>query len=229
MRSIICSQNRTGSNFLRFLLVGHPELRVGGELCNPPVVKKCGAKILEPFPEATMTADLKGWLKHIWAHCDIWNAHDSNELGVYDLIAKDKRVKVVFLSREDKMAQLVSQFIAFHRDVWVLFVGSERPKEPAPFVMDKRRALQSLWHHRRDRETVKGLLRHHESIDITYEQLAQKTETTINRVTNFLGVSRQVLQPTTQKILTKHPREYVINYDEICALAKRDGLIGGNV
>jgi len=227
MRCIICSQGRTGSNFLRLMLRQHSELRVGGELCNPGVIEKYHNSFFSDpplFDPHMLALNIEPWIEYIWAHFDVWNCHDSETVGVFDTIAKDASVKVVFLSREDSFAQAASHFMAVHHDLWLLQNGKERPEMEA-IDLDAAKVIQCIKLNRHARAKVTEQLSNHESIDVTYEQLVDETEKTVSRITDFIGVSRQLLQPGTKKILPRPLPEYITNYDEVLDAVKKAGLL----
>ncbi len=230
MKVIICSQQRTGSNMLRTMLAQQSGIRVGGEACNDTCSAWWSTWTESPMP-LTLKAHIidnhvADHIAEVWKVFDIWNLHDRFHWGLKNIpevgmryhqaLLKDPTFKVIWLEREDKIAQAMSLMIARMTQHWVKYLHQNNTTTTR-FTLDKTHAKQLARAFIQQRQQIQRLFAPHNfpSMWVTYEELRDDSQATLRRVTDFLGVSYTACEPKTKVTFTTPLKQLVTNYDEI--------------
>ena len=213
---IIYASARTGSNVLVSLLKSHPNIHVYGEIYakfrgsttegiwkrmvsshKPKKIKLVGFKIFYNHPR-----------------------HDGN-MEIWEKLQGRKDIKVIHLTREDKLRTFLSRKIATQTDEWKNLNGK------ADIPLEKRRTSLSIqefqeWSAWLDekRELTKPYLKDHEWLEVTYESLAQNQTEEIRRIMDFLGMESSEVKSQYKKQNQEKLSELITNYEAFCAEAK---------
>jgi hypothetical protein len=199
---------------LREALDAHPQAAWAGELNNP--------ELFGPFDPAQMSAEdfKRHYERHGWGRgsslvsgfmLKLDNAIDApaGAAGV----ALDPAAKVVFLRRENLLAQVASYYVGATLRRW-----SVREKRPAGIVPSFTASPEAL---RAEFERIEAAhasaekqLAGNPSIVVVYEKLlADPAEW--RRVTDFLGLDPVPWRAGTVKQETRSPREVWLNFDAL--------------
>lgn len=236
MKVLVCSQQRTGSNMLRTMLAQQPTLNVGGEVCNSQAREwwpdwKTNAPVPTTLPWQTL---LKQPVEHIveaWKAFDVWNLHDRwqwnpnwyNEKRLdtrwHDALLQDPTFQVIWLEREDKIAQSMSFVLAETTSNWIKYKDDDNTASPR-FSLNAQEVGKFVEKFGAYRALIKRKFAPYSlpSISVTYEDLCEEPHETMMRIMEFLGIPvYQPCQPDTKRTYTTPLRTMVTNYDEIVA------------
>ena len=225
MRTIVCSQQRTGSNMLRSALESHSDLRVGGEAATR-VSKSTHERWWAGWSDAPISPYVNSSMCHehmqyVWHHLDVWNIHDAPMKcdPFHRTMKKYADLHVVWLSRQDVVAQALSLAVAMESKRWCVPHDGNNTTA-GRFRVSPTHVLRLAQHFKQLRSYTKRTLQGKPSILVTYEQLVDDFDDTLNDVQKFLGVKSMELRPTTKKTHDKSMSELVVNYDEVMRYAR---------
>jgi LPS sulfotransferase NodH len=203
-RFVICSDLRTGSHMLATALNGHSQLRVAGEIVVRPQL--FGLPPRRPGEPARSFA--RRIVPAACAHyhgCIIHRRHPA----ALRAVARDPAVKILFLTRDDWLAQFVSEQLALQTGVWHIAPtgrdylsndGRSTPVSPPPPLTLSPAACRRFHHHLRRREArALALFDGHALHRLTYEQLTSDWPAAIHSVQSFLAIQPEPLTPTTER------------------------------
>jgi hypothetical protein len=214
MKILLCSQARTGSNMLRSIIGQHPDIRVGGECCEDGHLQLWwSAWSSEPMPTLPAVANPQKHIEYLWKCLDMWNVHDGHAGNVFHKAAAlESDVKVLWLSRRNKIDQAISLVLAHKTNIWIPNHSVDKtdkvqlnPEDIASLIRDFNKG----------RQHCKKLLKNHPGLDIEYEQLCSDLSTVLSQLWSFLGVSAIIAESETKKTYRQSVSEIVINYDDI--------------
>lgn len=234
-RFIICSDPRTGGHMLATALNGHSQLCVAGEIFVRPELfglpsRPTRVNRSPQFPQQVITA--------AWERYHGFLIHRRFQRGL-ELIGQERSVRIVFLRREDWLAQLASERVALQTGVWhvaptgvhYLSDDGRDHRVAAPPVV-----TLSLTECRQYREAgalreaaALARLRDNPRLDITYERLTAEWISAINEIQDFLRVPREALAPVTQRQEQRPLSDVVENLAELREHFKDRGRGGGEI
>ncbi len=217
---VICSHPRCGTHMLRTMLDHHSKIDCLGECFNS--APRRYAALPQYFKDSKTTLNA---IESIWSN----NNADAVGFVLQDFQEDQKnyrfqkphlilsnyssnKIKIIWLSRVDKLMQYISFVIALQTRKWMAFHKDEI-QDFKPFKLDLKNFLSFLEKEVEYDVYYKKILGHFDSISITYEQLNDRSA--INNVLNFLGVQVEDLNPDTLKqSLYSHPSEIITNFEE---------------
>ncbi len=223
MKVIIFSQQRTGSNMLRTMLSQHPSLRVGGEAFIGTTRLLWSDWTDKPLPDTLINNTLfekpTKHIKNMWEAFDIWNIHDPSNKhcgNIHDILLKEQNMKIIWLSRVDKISQAISKFLCHKTNYWTRYNGDNKI-ERNTFYINPHNVKQLAKAFNKQRES--NLKRFENcglpSISITYEDFCEQPDETLKKITDFLGIPFLAYKPKTTKTYKKPIHELISNYEEI--------------
>jgi LPS sulfotransferase NodH len=226
VRYLLTCPARTGSTLLSRYLQSHPNVCAHGEVLAPTgpldfygVNYRVDAP-LEQLLLRRRDRDPVAFLREF-----VWQAGDRRAVGfkgkyeelllpqyaaVLDEVRRDTAIRVLHLTRENLLERYLSQYLAIH----VHGIYEERPKDtrvrlsPEECERDFRRTEER-------QASFRTMLRGHEILELSYEQLVDDPDATLARVQAFLGVEQRTLETTSIKLRTRPVPEVVENYGEL--------------
>jgi LPS sulfotransferase NodH len=133
--------------------------------------------------------------------------------SAWDWVADHTDIRVVVLTRNDKLAQLASWKIAEQCKRWRSQEGIPRPK--VTITKDELRWFTEM--HRRLSQVRIHQLSGHQRIEVAYERLCTEWATTVAAIQAFVGVTPIALEQITTKLETRPLSEVIANYQELVA------------
>jgi len=231
IRYLLTCPARTGSTLLTRYLQSHPKVCAHGEVLAPTgplnfygVNYRVDAP-LEQLLLRRRDRDPVAFLREF-----VWQAGGRRAVGfkgkyeefllpryaaVLEEVRQDTMIRVLHLTRENLLERYLSQYLAVHvHGIYEVRREDERPKDtrvrlsPEECERDFRRTEER-------QASFRTLLRSHQVLELSYEQLVGERDATLARVQAFLGVEQRTLEATSVKLRTRPVREVVENYDEL--------------
>ena len=224
-RFIIVADVRTGSTLLSASLNRHPQIKCYGELFHAQVfadnvpagcerTKLSGSALIEHTFASSLGAAvgframtfLPGPEQPQWA--DSW-----------DYLTQLPMLRVIYLVRENRLAQYASLLIAQQTGVFHPYDNDPLLRvEQRPQIEVEPHAFQA-WVAERDRlmEQRRAQLAQHAALDMGYEQLTQAWEPTLNSVQDFLGVKLHSVEQAKKKQERRPLASVIENYAQVAA------------
>lgn len=217
---IICSERRTGSHMLATALNDHSELRVAGEVFFRPRLFGIGL----PAARRNDTENAKAIYSAARQKFNGLIVHRSAK-GPLQVIGEYPDVLVIFLRREDWLAQLASDCVARRTGVWHVGTpgkdylsndGQAQPVDSPPVIqLPKRRCLRFRQRVAEDEAAAAAVFSRHKVHHVTFERLQSDWDATMGEILDFLQVPFESLSPATVKQERRDLRDVVANYQEL--------------
>jgi LPS sulfotransferase NodH len=210
IRFVVLSQPRTGSSLLCGSIRWHPQILMHGELLNPYYGEDLPREGEVRFRTAMSmtTHDAVGCKLHACQpnpDCIGWEA-------AWDELFADPTIKLVYLTRQDTLAQLASWRIADLLDRW----GDQADIADRPVIRIDPAEL--AWFRRWNAMAYQvrlARLQRHTILPVTYEALRDQWQPTVDGVLRFLGVEPMPLDPCAMPNETRPLHEVISNYHEL--------------
>ena len=184
---LIVSSGRSGSTLLRQYLNCHPRIHVYGELLEEERLKTVSSDPdeLMLYMRASLTS-LRG-LFLAYTGFKLFNEQlERTGIDISQLVQHLNNPKVIVLYRRDLLETYVSLEIAFKNDCWY----SETTPNDVKVTIDWDRFLQFADTERqRWNSSIKRLRDYGHVLFITFEELTDNRDETINRICQFLSLS----------------------------------------
>jgi len=214
---IILGQQRTGSNLLRYELDRRcPVVSVRGEEFHP-ALRGDGDTVRDIAGRVFQRTD-----RELVVGCKIFYDHVTAP-EFRELLSLD-RMKVVHLRRRNWLRRFVSAEIAARRDWWIHDeqLGLPDVRDRA-VVVELDRLFLDFRFTAAQQTMAEHLLSSSEVFDISYEELSEQLDTTLENVARFLGAPFPMPagEPKLQRQNPEPLRLLVRNYDEV-----RQALMG---
>ena len=211
VRFIILCQPRTGSHLLGNTLANHPTIHMRREILHHKQdhgLPDAGRdRLLAALENPSYAAS--GCHMHAYQPDPEWPEWRTFE-PAWDALADDSTIKVIYLRRDDTLAQLVSWRMAEK------FGWHKQPVENRPKIHINRAELMWFrrWNHKCFEQRL-DRLREHEILPIVYETMCDEWSATIRTVQEFIGVDVLDLPQATRKGETRPLSEVIENWDAI--------------
>ncbi len=197
----------------------HPDLEVAGEILVRPKLFEIGNGRRLPDDEAAVIDEAY----EKFNGCIIHRQH----VRAMEHLGKLPDLRVLFLTRQNWLAQLASEIRAHRTNVWhfvpegVNYLSNDGTSKPTQPQTQLTISLDRCFQFLREQNRLELLALEHLSrrplLVVAYEELQWKWEATIKEVLRFLELADAPLTPTTLK-QGPPARHAVTNYDEICQL-----------
>lgn len=219
LRFIICSDPRTGGHMLASALNRHSQLRVAGEIFVRPELFG-----LPPRPPRADERYAVRLVEAAWRHFEGFIIHRRFTRGL-QVLGGSPEVRVIFLRREDWLAQLASEELAQQTGIWhvappgVDYLSDDGCAEPPPASAALKIPPAACHRYRqavlRREAAARHLLRRNPRCELTYEQLTVDWESALERVQRFLDLPHETLTPATQRQERRPLDEVIANLAEL--------------
>lgn len=204
---VIITTARSGSNLLVDLLDSHPNITCHGELF----------KFFNQGNPSTIwdtTFKLKSKSKY-YVGFKIFYDHplDSDDDTIWNLIQRDKTIKVIHLVRNNMLKTYVSLQIAYKVDVW------KSKEDIDPILVDDKRVhidiascFKEFKRIEDAMEKTRRSFKHHDFIEITYEDLTHTTEAVTGKLFEHLGLAGFTVTSNLKKQNNESLESLIVNY-----------------
>lgn len=228
-RFVIAGYQRTGSTMLSSALASHPQACCYSEPYNyaRPMLWTPGFVDDHPWlmairnqrPAAFLEHFLyRGYQPHIRAvGFKLFPEHvrDPRFRPVCEPLLTDPQVKVIHLTREDKLAMYVSRVRASRTGIWA--IGKDASQRADTLELDADDCAAELARLEAQEDFFRQALAGREHIEVSYEQLSGDDGSQFSRIQHYLGLDPQPMQPHTAKQSRAPLSETVSNYHELRA------------
>ena len=133
--------------------------------------------------------------------------------AAWNYLAGDKELKVIHLTRPNKLKTLVSLKTAYLTNQWMRL----KPEAPAAvvFQLDYEECYTYFNTVDRYEKACNALFGEHETLDLTYDDLVKDKQRAANQVFDFLGLAHTPVNTILKKQVVCEPEEVVGNYAEL--------------
>jgi LPS sulfotransferase NodH len=210
---IVLARSRTGSNLLVSLLNSHPLIRIRGEKC----ARLHGQDIYEVLKTAFSARSPKVCLAGFKLFYYHPNDQDSDLL--WQTLVALPNLKVIHLRRENILRTLLSRKIASVQDVWKNSgetADAEGVKPRLTVHLSQGELEKGFTQTRGWEQWGEQLFREHAMHAVTYEELVEDRDETMERLFEFLGVEGWSTETVLEKQNTQRLSELIENYDDLC-------------
>ncbi|MGH2722693.1 MAG: hypothetical protein ACRDI0_00230 [Actinomycetota bacterium] len=234
MRYLLTCPARTGSTMLSRYLKSHPDVCAHGEVLAPsgPLdFYGVNYRVDPPLELVLLGRRDRDPVAFLWEF--VWQAGGRRAVGfkgkyeelllpqyamVLEEISRDTDIRILHLTRDNLLERYLSQHLAVHvHGVYEAHLGDARP-EQARVRLSPEECEEDFRRTEERQASFRAMLRKHEVLELSYEQLVGERKHTLARVQAFLGVQERELTTKSVRLRTRPVREVVENYEE---LAKR--------
>lgn len=215
---IVLSQPRSGTHLLRSYLNCHPSIRCLDEIFSlfhsedlvqdiPSYVS--GRKVLHALSKK-LSASTWGFIVH-----DHQSPENSRNCWSHEsILTLEQKPKLIWLHRKNEMARIASLLIASKTNIWRTRRVGKATKDFC-LTPDPKEICDTLSNARQKRKYLRRIFSDFEQIEITYEDLCENSQTTMNRVFGFLGYDpTPITTPLAKQRRYRIPRVFS-NYNQI--------------
>lgn len=219
---VVVADLRTGSTLLSTSLDSHPDIRCLGELLHPddlpdnqvPCESRYGLGGSELVRRAFFATGVRAAGFRAMTFLPVTTTPQWDD--AWDAIAETDDLRVIYLTRDDRLAQYASLLIAAR-------TGRYHPSPGEPILDPENRPVVRIdpsglvgWVEERDHllELRRRQLAGAPSLEVTYERLTSEWTETMARIQRFLGVPRRDVPQAKMKQEARPLKEVVGNYDE---------------
>ncbi|MEL7005666.1 MAG: Stf0 family sulfotransferase [Bacteroidota bacterium] len=208
---IILSSGRCGSTLLHTYLNSHANILSKGEILQQLYDgdKPNAPKDITPVIFPSHGGNIKA--------VGIKLFYDYRELpsfkNAFNTLVDDGSIKVIHLVRQNKLAQFVS-----YKRAWSNLEWSQNRKSSIKDIklkVDIQEYTDFVKNNEQQKEEALVRFKEHEIIDLTYEELSDKTEASLRKIQTFLGVQNKRLFTALKKQNDKPLSEVVENWEEV--------------
>ncbi len=230
---LILCHPRTGSNFLVSLLESHPQIRAFGEVFtednniywgysgyrSPQILQ---LRYDEPiaFVDKLVYRHFPPIVKAVGFKLFYFHPKHEHQKIVWQYLKEIENLKIIHLTRKNILHTYVSHEIAFRTDRWTLLADDKDDRNrylSEPIILDYQECLDKFKKIRSWETEYSNFfdLPTQGYYNLVYEELVSNLERETNRLQEFLGVQKHLLNPKTKKRNQKPIREIVANYDRL--------------
>jgi Sulfotransferase family len=233
LRYLLTCPARTGSTMLTWYLQSHPDVCAHGEVLAPqgPLdFYGVNYRIDPPLEQVLLRRrdrDPVAFLREF-----VWEAGHRRAVGfkgkyeelllpqyaaVLSEIAADTAIRVLHLTRDNLLERYLSQYLALH--VYRVYnVAGGRPlPEHARVHLSPPECEEDFRRTEERQSSFRAVLRDHQVLELSYEQLVGKPDASLTRVQAFLGVEERKLETKSVKLRGRPVPDVVENYDELAS------------
>jgi len=133
--------------------------------------------------------------------------------AAWNYLANDKELKIIHLTRPNKLKTLVSLKTAYLTNQWMRL----KPEAPSCVVLQLEYEECYCYFTTVDRyeKACNSLFGEHDRLNITYDDLVKDKQQVANQVFDFLGLAHTPVNTILKKQVTGEPEEVIGNFDEL--------------
>ena len=232
VRYIITCPARTGSSMLVGYLQSHPDICSHAEVFAPGHVEFYGihAKLKPPLLDlfyelraSDPIAYLNNYVFYAGKRKAVGFKFKYEELSLPQFkhlaehIRNDLSIKIIHLTRDDLLERYVSQYIAVHVNNFFNTQKEDHLLAPVTIRLRPKECQKEFDFTSQRQKQYRAFFSRHVVLEISYEDLVQRSQQTLAIIQDFLGVEQRELK-TGQLKLQRNPMSKVLeNYDELNA------------
>ncbi len=213
---LILTEARSGSTLLTRTLQSHPHVTARGEVLNainPEYVEDDHVenvrRVYIPYPRHVQAVGFKLFYTH--------NDDGRHEAWKW-LRTQYPALKIIHLTRENRLRRYVSLMISVQTQKWVRAAHSTARSQQAIQVhIDVQKWHEQMRSVNAARDTAVSFFEGHDMLSVTYADLTKNWSETTKRIQTFLGVAPRTLKQRTIKQNPYRLSELITNYDEVDA------------
>lgn len=232
VRYIITCPARTGSSMLVGYLQSHPDICSHAEALSPGPIEYYGIHAKLKPPLLDLFYELRASDPIAYLNTYIFYAGKRKAAGfkfkyeelslpqfkhLAEHIRNDVSIKIIHLTRDNLLERYVSQYIAVH--VNKFFNTQKKDHLPAPVTirLHPKECKKEFDFTSQRQQKHRAFFSRHAVLEISYEDLVQRSQQTLFLIQDFLEVEQRELK-TGQLKLQRNPMSKVLeNYDELNA------------
>jgi LPS sulfotransferase NodH len=213
---VIITRSRSGSSLLMGLLNSHPDVLAKGEMYRRLYGRNSGKLWNRIFSKKNKKISQVGF-KIFYYH-----PLDSKDRSVWDFIKSDSNIRIIHLTRRDKLKTYLSKVIALKTDEWY------NKKKKSKLSLEKRKVNLNPSDFIRECETIKSweksvatTFASHRVINVYYEDLVSDNSRVMSNIFRFLDISQVEVKPSYTKQNTESIDQLVLNYEEFSEVVRK--------
>jgi LPS sulfotransferase NodH len=225
-RFMILGRSRVGSTYLMRLLNSHPEA-----VMYPAVYHSIDAKIGRPyigdmdaplalrqkdpvaFLDQYIYRDYPGYIRACGFKLFYSHAREASQQPLWSYIERSPEIRIIHLQRKSLLRNIVSGLIARKTGRYIDYRGTPSSKAISLGTDELRSHFERL---RRQQARHRETFRHHQVLDIYYEDLVDDFSVQMRNIQRFLGLSvRLDLSGGIRRQNPEPIRDLVVNFDEL--------------
>jgi LPS sulfotransferase NodH len=213
---VVIARSRTGSNLLITLLNSHKNIIAKGAMFSRLNGRSTKDILDSAFPVKSLESCVGFKLFY-------YHPNDSDDKSIWDVLMKDKSIKIIHLTRANLLRVHISRLIANKTDKWTTDSKDNNTKNKKVVVNIKEMIddIEVTKHHM---DQVERMFPEHEIFELTYEDLIDKQDAVLKQIQLFLGVKVQTLNSYMKRQNPENIEDLVINYKEVSSTMMKLGL-----
>ncbi len=219
--AVVCNA-RTGSNFLYMGLCSSPRIRMYHEMFAIRHRRATGKN----YDQTMATLFRKERRSIRCVGCKLFYEHLSAE--EWEKFFARKELKIIHLTRENRLRTIVSQDIAFMTDEWSVSNRDRgTPLTERRVVLDTAHLIERLEEIRDFENRIRQGVEDRHVLEVAYQELTGNPVGTFQRVGEYLGVND--IDPSVIDMTKQNPEPLSLlieNYDEVCRLLETTEFAG---
>jgi len=234
-RFVLLCHARTGSNLVLWSLDTHPEIWALGEVLTDDEKTRAKLALDEPGPRPCYHKGEDGAQfldQHVFLErppgpiraCGFkmfyeYARWDRNMNTAWEYLRDNADIRIIHLTRFNLLDCIISHKVAHTTGQWFSENEEEKPKKEAEaFWLDAEECHAYFDRIMTWRAWVAEAMKHHPMLEVEYQQdLTGNFHSTMARIFDFLGVSRQTAGMRLRKQQTKPRHEQLLNFEELRA------------
>ncbi len=223
---LILATQRTGSNFLAYLLNDHPKIVAIGEVYDKKgIAGHPGKEYLNNKLYLKILRDIAPlyFLNHYIYNCYpegtaavgfrfLYNQAEYFK-QVINQIENSRDIWIIHLKRRNLFESYVSFQLAIKTGIWISYKGGVHNSEK--ISIDFEECKEYFNQTTSLQKNFDSRFRHHKVLTVYYEDLLEKPKSEIKKILKFLNVEYQELHSQIKKQTTASPQTIVTNYNEL--------------
>lgn len=205
---IVIASGRTGSNLLISYLNSHPNIEAEGELFRDMEGRSCKEVWDDLYSNKPKSIKMAG--------CKIFYYHPfhTEDKSVWDYILNDKSIKIIHLTRENKLRTYLSLEIANKTDMWSrkknknISLNKKQVEINFDEFLDRLNIIEQY-----ENET-RSKFKDHSFLEISYEQLVNNKKDTMKSVFGLLDIEESEIKSNYKKQNKEKVSDLILNYSE---------------
>jgi LPS sulfotransferase NodH len=226
-RFIVLGRPRTGSTFLRSALNNHRELFTFGELFRhdqiswEPHLGRPAPRVIDyysnhpvEFVENRVYRSYPAHIRAVGFKIFYHHAHKEFNEPIWSYLYANPHIRVVHIERRNLLKTYVSHKLAFLTGTWKLTKENGRSATPA-ISLTYEECEEEFRTATEQEQSYATRFANHPVLMLVYEDLVKYFDREVERLEDFLGVTRLTIQPTTLQQSKRPLSQQIVNYHEL--------------